>query len=157
MDNKKITAIAASLVALVAVGGLALSSFAQNGSDSAATAPYLGQKNKGGWQNLSEEAKAELEADRSARRAAAEVRREAVKAAMASGDYNAWAAAHDADDPMLEMINLENFPKLIQAHDYFESGREIMAELGIEKGQGQGWGKAGSGAKRGACGRMMLK
>jgi hypothetical protein len=153
MNNKKITTMAAAMVALVAVSGVAFSTFAQDDANSANGNKFFGEKRMGAWQNLSDAEKTELEAGREARRAEAEARHEAVEAAMDAGDYNAWLAAHNGDEPILEKINADNFPTLVKAHNYFENGRALMEELGVERGMGKGMG--GHGLKGGMRGWGM--
>ncbi|MFC1600145.1 hypothetical protein ACFL3T_03915 [Patescibacteria group bacterium] len=67
---------------------------------------------------------------------------EDVRNAIASGDYEAFAAV--APDKMLEHINTDNFGQLVEFHNAienkdFETAKEIQEELGMPgpKGQGQ--------------------
>ncbi len=130
---------AAVLVALIAVAGIALSSFAQdNTADTTADTPCGFKMHK--WQNLSEEEKAEMQAQMEAKRAEMQAKQEAVQAAITAGDYDAWVQAVGEDSPMLEKINETSFSRYVEAHNYMEQGRAIMEELGIEHG---GFGKFG--------------
>ncbi len=138
-----ITSGAAALVALVAVTGIAMSSFASEDATDSSRPEFtrFSEEEKAAWQEKKEEFKAEREA-----------RREAVRAAIEAGDYNAWVEAHREDSPILEKINEDNFPRLVEMHNLMEEARGIAEELGIEKGdkggkrpgmhrgQGQGFG-----------------
>jgi hypothetical protein len=131
---------AAALVALVAVTGVAFMSFAHDDtSDTTADKP-LCEFRMHKWQNLSEEEKAELEAQMEAKRAEMEAKQEAVQAALEAGDYQAWVQAVGEDSPMLEKINESNFSRYVEANNYMEQARGIFEELGITKG---GFGKFG--------------
>ena len=58
--------------------------------------------------------------------------REAIKAAVESGDYETWASL--ASDEMLEVISTEDdFNTLVEAHNMIQEGREIMEDLGVPK------------------------
>lgn len=131
---------AAALVALVAVTGIALSSFAQDETtpDTTVDTPYGSRMHK--WQNLSEEEQADLKAQWEAKRAEMEAKKEAIQAVLEAGDYQAWVQAVGEDCPMLEKINEDNFSRFVEAHNYMEQGRAIFEELGIAKG---GFGKFG--------------
>ena len=141
----------AALVALIAVTGIALSSFAQDETtpDTTVDTPCGFRMHK--WQNLSEEEKVELQEQREARRAEMEAKREAVRAALEANDYQAWAQAVGEDSLMLEKINEDNFSRFVEAHNYMEQGRAIMEELGIEKGV---FGKFGHMGMRGFGGKL---
>ena len=142
----------AALVALIAVTGIALSSFAQDETtpDTTVDTPYGFRMHK--WQNLSEEGKAELEAQREARRAEMQSEQEASQAAISANDYDAWVEAVGEDCPMLGKINEDNFSRFVEAHNYMKQGRAIFEELGIERG---GFGKFGSHmGKRGFGGKL---
>ena len=120
---------AAALVAIIAVSGLAFSSFAAN-SDTAGSAinkPFFAR-------GISDETREQFQADREAFRAEREARHEAVEAVLDAGDYNAWVEVVGEDAPILEKINANNFSRFMEAHKYMEQGRSIMEELGIEKG-----------------------
>lgn len=53
---------------------------------------------------------------------------EAVMEAVESGNYTAWVEAVGEDCQMLEKINADNFPKLTEAHDLMQGGREKMQQ-----------------------------
>ncbi|MFC1810591.1 hypothetical protein ACFLZH_03765 [Patescibacteria group bacterium] len=56
---------------------------------------------------------------------------EELKAAIASGDYNAFAEI--APEKMLEQINADNFGRFVEMHEHLEAARQIAEELGLEK------------------------
>lgn len=60
--------------------------------------------------------------------------REAVQAAVESGDYNAFAEV--APDFLLEKINADNFARFQEMHNHLEQARAIGEELGLERGFG---------------------
>lgn len=60
---------------------------------------------------------------------------EEIKAAVESGDYNAFAEV--APDFLLEKINADNFSRFQEMHNHLEQAREIADELGLEKGFGK--------------------
>lgn len=94
-----------------------------------------------GWQNLSEEDKTKLEADREVRWQAAESKRAAVDAAISANDYQAWVKAVGADSPMAQKVTAANFSRFSEAHKLMAQAREIMAEIGLEQGPGMGHGQ----------------
>lgn len=126
---------AAAVVALVAVAGIATTSFAfpgngmQNNED-------LAEQGKN-MVNISEEEREEWMENREDRRAERGDHREAVEDAVESGNYEAWTEAVPESCPMAENINEDNFSKLIEAHEKREGARSIMEEIGVEKGAGQ--------------------
>lgn len=83
-----------------------------------------------------------------------EANREAVKAALESGDYDDFVAAI-AGTPLADAITSEaDFEKFQEAHELREAGdregaQEIMSELGIERPEGQGKGGFGGPGHRG--------
>lgn len=127
--------IGGGLAAQAATDGTTARQFFHRGAD-------LEQGEKGqGWQNLSEEDKAKLEADREARQQAAESRRAEVDAAISANDYQAWVAAVGADSPMAQKVTAANFSRFSEAHKLMAQAREIMAEIGLEQGPGMGHGQ----------------
>jgi hypothetical protein len=72
-------------------------------------------------------------------------RHEEVKSAVDAEDYDAFKNAIEGS-PMAEVIDSESdFARLVEAHELREDGdkegaQEIMAELGIERGEGKGFG-----------------
>lgn len=76
----------------------------------------------------------------------------AVDKALEAGDYNAWRAAHqaiNANCPLFNKINADNFDRYVEAYKLRKQAQEIMSELGLEpvgrghgfmpgRGQGQG-------------------
>ena len=82
------------------------------------------------------------------RRAEAEAHREAVAAAIESGDYSAWEALiseRNPDAPILEVINEDNFDKFQELHELKQKAQSLSEELGLGKG-----GLAGKMGKGGA-------
>lgn len=156
-NNLIITGVAA-LVAVVAISGLAFSTFAA-GSDTATT-PEVSKTNdrsammRERGQNhraLSDEEIAEHKAERETRQAEAEARRTKVDAAVEAGDYNAWVAAVGDNNPFVGKITADNFSKLQDIHsirgeieEKHEEIKTIMDDLGIEN--------PGRGMRGEACG-----
>jgi hypothetical protein len=142
---------AAALVALVAVAGIAGTSFAFNGAGDGppdgVNPPAWGQKMSG----MTEEARAEWRENREERRAEAEQRREAVISALEAGDYDAWLEEVGESHPMAEKINEDNFSRLVEAHEIRQEARSIMEELGIERGFGVGRGAGHPGKGSFGC------
>ncbi len=121
---------AAALVALVAVVSIAISNVVAD--DTSEKAPCF----RHFWgQNLTDEEKAELQAQMEAKRAEQQAKSEAIKAALEANDYQAWVAAIGEDALILEKINESNFSKLVEAHEYMEQAKGIFTELGIERGK----------------------
>lgn len=146
---------AAALVALVAVSGIAFSTFAADDTDTATDRPFRTHA----WENLSDEAKAEMEALRAERQAERETRRAEMSAAINEG-YDAWVAAvneqQGADALILSQINADNFERFAEGHGYMEQGRAIFDELGIDdRGHMGRKGFGGHGGKPGGCRGMM--
>lgn len=99
--------------------------------------------------NLTAEEKVAWETERAAHRAEMETKRTAARAAVASGDYEAWKIAVGEDHPFVSKITAENFARFVEAHQNIEEAEAIFAELGLEgapgmggmgKGQGRGHG-----------------
>jgi hypothetical protein len=130
---------AAALVALVAVTGIAISTFAQDAAtDTTEDMPcYQGVHQ---WLNLTDGQKAELEAKKQEMLALREANHEKIEAAMEEG-YDAWVEAitevQGAGAPILNQINGDNFSRFVEGHNYMEQGREIFEELGINRGFGK--------------------
>jgi len=77
-------------------------------------------------------------------------RHAAVQAALAAEDYTAWKTAI-GDHPLADKITEANFDQFINAHNLMQAGsveeaKAIFAELGWERGNGQGLGN-GQGHK----------
>lgn len=82
---------------------------------------------------------------------------EAVRAALAAGDYAAWVKAEKAlneNSPILQKITADNFSKFAEAHRLREQADTIMKELGLNDGPGLGMGR-GLGLGKGAAGRGL--
>ena len=99
--------------------------------------------------SLTAEEKAAWGAERASHRAEMEAKRTAARAAVASGDYEAWKIAVGEDHPFFSKITSENFARFVEAHQNTEEAAAIFAELGLEgvpgmggmgKGQGRGQG-----------------
>lgn len=56
---------------------------------------------------------------------------EEMKAAIESGDYNAFAEV--APEQMLEQINADNFGRFVEMHEHLEAAKAIADELGLKK------------------------
>lgn len=89
-----------------------------------------------------------------ANRAQMETRREAMFAAMESGDYSEWRAVVGDNHPMANQINAGNFAAFAQAHENMESRDSVHEKLaamgivvegrhGMGKGMGRGMGAGG--------------
>lgn len=115
---------AAALVALVAVTGVVASSYAFGGNFGM---PGAG---RGNMAPKNEEFRADMEA-----------RREAVDSAIGANDYDAWVKAVGENAPILEKINKDNFSKFVEAHNLMNQARDIMKELGVERGPMMGSGR----------------
>lgn len=115
---------AAALVALVAVTGIAASSYAFGGNFGI---PGAG---RGSVVAQNEEFRADMEAKRTA-----------IDSAIEINDYDAWAKAIGENAPILEKINKDNFSKFAEAHNLMNQARDIMKELGVERGPMMGSGR----------------
>lgn len=79
-----------------------------------------------------------------------EEEREKLKEVFEEDDYDAWVefvteSAGDREFPMLELVTEDNFDKfaeahllMIDAHEKMEEAHDIMDELGIDQGFGEG-------------------
>lgn len=68
---------------------------------------------------------------------------DAIRTALESGDYNAWVVAVKAENinsSILEKITADNFSKYVEAHRLRTQADNIMSELGLERGYGNGIG-----------------
>jgi hypothetical protein len=148
-ESNKIIAMSAGAVALVAVAGLSLVSFAQVPGEGNGTGRMFGKSRlTGEEQRVWMEEKAAW--------------REKVDAAMEQG-YDAWAALikeeRGENAPILSEVTKDNFAAFQEAHGYMsdahglmEKARTTLEEAGIEKSFGIGFG-AKKGFGRGAgCG-----
>lgn len=117
----------AALVALVAVAGIATTSFAGNGfgEDVERPSPRM-------MGNISEEEREVRLGEMEEGRGQASERREKVKAALEAEDYEAWVNAIEEDNSLVENITEENFPRFVEAHELRQEAGEIMEELGVE-------------------------
>lgn len=72
-------------------------------------------------------------------------RHEAMERAFDKVDYNSWKSLMTGRGRVTQVINAQNFPKFVQAHNLAEQGRiaeanAIRAELGLGNGSGRGQG-----------------
>ena len=126
--SNTIIAGSAALVALVAVTGLVVTSFAASGSET----EYMPKRFFS--RQLSDEERDEWRAKMENRRVEFIERREAVKNALDAADYTAFVQAiGDTDCHLSGKINESNFSRLVEAHQLREQARNIMEELGIER------------------------
>jgi len=59
---------------------------------------------------------------------------QAVRDAIAAGDYDAWVAAMgdgERAQEILSVINQDNFDQFVQAHQLMDQGRQILEDLGV--------------------------
>ena len=121
---------AAALVAVIAVSGIAFSSFAADSDtgDTELKRPFF-------MHGLSDETREQIKVDKEIWMAEREAKREEVRAALETGDYNAWVQAVGEDAPVLEKINADNFSRFVEAHELREQAGSIMEELGFERGE----------------------
>ncbi len=120
MKNSKTIIWAAVLVAVTAVVGIAVSSYAA-----------AGFKGWGGGRGVNFD---------SEKIAAMKKNSEALNQALENNDYAAWKELI-GDRPGAEKITEENFPKLVEAYNLMQAGkyeeaRQIKEELGIGFGPG---------------------
>ncbi len=76
--------------------------------------------------------------ERKAKMAERQGKHEAVRVAVENNDYDAWSAAV-VGTPRANKITVENFAKVVEAHNLRESGdyksaKEVMKDLGMGKG-----------------------
>lgn len=67
------------------------------------------------------------------------VKHEEVLKAVLAGNYDAWYALvteNDKTPKILEVINEDNFAQFSKAHQLMEEGRQMLEDLGVEKGMG---------------------
>jgi hypothetical protein len=155
---------AAALVALVAVSGIALMSYAQTTTDTTNTADTTSQAPCGQYgKTLTDEQKAEMEA----RRTEMEAERAAIRNAISQG-FDAWVAAvkqyKGESAPILDEVTADNFNQYAEAQGYMDDAqdlmdkaRTIMQEIGIDHpgmGMGKGMGGPGHGGRGGFGGQF---
>jgi hypothetical protein len=70
--------------------------------------------------------------------------REAIMNALDNSDYNTWREAVGEDSKAAQVINEDNFGRLVEAHNLmkegkqkFDEARKIRKELGLEVGMGK--------------------
>lgn len=136
--NKRILTLGAIMVALVAVVGLSVASFAASNDETSQAPqdkPSVPLQDSADWQ---------------ARKAEMEAKKTAIDAAIAANDYQAWVQAVGSDSPQAQAITADEFPRFIEAYNLAEEGRakleqarQINEELGLKPGPGKGPGKMG--------------
>jgi len=135
MKKKYLISGITALTILISAAGLTSAALA---SDTGANAnkifnKFFGQKGEKP-QVLTDAQKTEMQA-----------KLDAVKAALAAGDYNAWVAAVKAqgkNSQVLEKINSGNFSRYVEANKLREQADSIFKELGVN-GCGIIGGKSG--------------
>jgi hypothetical protein len=155
-----IMASAAALVALVAVGGVAFSTFAQTNADSSSNTSTTQNILKGDrFANLTDAQKLEMQTKMDAQKKAMEANQAEIKTAMSQG-YDAWVAAvkkiNGESAQILSQVTADNFAKYVeasgymdQAKTYSEKARTILDEIGVQGGMGEGMGRHEGGGMRG--------
>lgn len=113
-QNQKIIVISAAITAIIAVAGIAASSYAFGGDGF--------EKNK---PNFTSEQREEMKANH-----------EAMKEALDNNDYEAWKELV-GDKPVSEKITEEKFSRLVEAHSLMQSGdkegaKAVFDELGLK-------------------------
>lgn len=102
-----------------------------------------------GNSNLSEEKFVEMlerHAEMETRRAENEADREAIKNAIASGDFETWknlVSAKNENAPILEKITADNFSQFQKIHELREEIRAIHDDLGIDEKPKKRGGRGG--------------
>jgi hypothetical protein len=141
---------AASLVALVAVSGMTLYSFAQsNATDNSNGNPATTKFGRHNQQNLTDAQKAEMQKKLDERKAQIDTERKAIDDAMANG-YSAWVEAvkkyRGENAPVLSEVTESNFSKFAEGRKLIEQGRTILDEIGVRD---EGFGHGGMGMGKG--------
>jgi hypothetical protein len=148
--KKKNIALSVGFLAIMALLGGVFASMGANGTHSVmageqeeasvSSGNFGRQFGKGMMRGMSDE-------DRQARFEEMEQKHSAVREALEKRDYQAWQKAAGTSCPMAEKVNQENFDKFAEAHGYIYQGRDMLTEMGIEKG-----GKMGKMGGKGMCG-----
>jgi hypothetical protein len=141
MKKSKI-ALSVGFLAIMALVGGAFASMGAN-STSAVSAAVEGESTVAApAQNFGRQFAGRMsDEDRQVRFQEMEEKHDAVMAALEKRDYQAWLDAAGTDCPMAEKVTEENFDKFAEAHGYIEQGRNMLSEMGIERGGGMGKGK----------------
>ena len=155
MKNKKLmnTVIALSALALIG-GGIIASQAASDNIFEARNGKAMGGEARG-FENLSEEEKIVMEAQRENRQAEMQADFEAVEAAILANDYNAWKNAIGGNNPFATKVTADNFAQFIKAHNLMNEAREVLKGIGIEDGPAMGFDRGQGGAK--AIGRGHIQ
>ncbi|NCT55114.1 hypothetical protein GW758_04145 [Candidatus Falkowbacteria bacterium] len=150
MKNKKLmnTVIALSALALIGGGIIASQAASDNMFEASNGKAMRGEAR--GFENLSEEERVVMEAQRESRQAEMQADFEAVEVALAANDYNAWKDAIGENNPFAEKVTADNFTKFVEAHNLMDDAREILKSIGIEEGPAMGLGtRQGNGQGNG--------
>lgn len=139
MNKNLIPGFAAAAVALIAVSGFAFYASAGENAFDNGNRQFRGQM----WENLSEDAKAEIEAIREQRREDMEARRQEREKAIAEG-YDAFKSLVGEDSPIFNELEESEFPSFQEAHRLMSEAREKFESIGLERGFG-GPGMRGAG------------
>ena len=136
MTHKKVLIIGAVMVALVAVVGISIISYAASDN-----LDNPDQKRFGPWQDSEEWQE---------RHQLMQEKHEAVLNALEAGDYQAWLEAVGTDSPMAQAVSEDEFPHLLEAHNLMQEAKEkmdqarqIKEELGLPAPEGKMGGKMG--------------
>lgn len=127
MSQKQIISLGAVAMVLVAVIGMSVASYASQGDDG--TSKDHPMFNSHQWQ----EKKAEMQA-----------KKEVVKAAIESGDYQTWLEAIGEDSKIAQTVSEDEFPFLLEAYslmqeakEKMEQARQIKEDLGFPAKEGR--------------------
>lgn len=147
-SNVKSNIIIASGVALVVVtgiAGVAMSSLATDSDTENRKQKHFFER------NLTDSELVEFNKKRGEWRAEREAKKEIIRSAIESGNYQNFAEAVGQDAKILEKIDENNFSKLVEAHNLREQAKKIKEELGIKKGDCGGFDRQDSfrGFKKG--------
>ena len=124
---------AAALVVLVAVAGVAMSSFAAE-TETGQNAEQFQGRGKFFGKNFDQSERGVKRGQFGSFHGMTQETRDAADAAIEAGDYNAWLEAVGEGCPMAQSVNADNFSKFSEAHKLMNQAHDIFAELGIERG-----------------------
>lgn len=134
MKRKNIILVVSAFALLAVIGGGTMSALAATDSTVGRGGFHLfGFMNK---KNLTDEEKSALDAKMKASQADRAAKQAAIEAAIAAGDYNAWAKAVGENCPLLKNVTVDNFSKYVQAEKLMKQAGDIYKEIGINKGLG---------------------
>lgn len=81
--------------------------------------------------------------DRTAKFQEFKAKQDEVLKAVLAGDYDTWyglMTENGRTPKILDVINKDNFAEFSKAHQLMEESRQIMTDLGVNKGMGMGIG-----------------